>query len=379
MDTSSKSLSKTAREYFINWSQTNPGLSLGIGAIQTMDHMIQQIKIASLSQLFTSTLPELTQTLVHTFPGSMSVENACKIYSSVVTRGDTEGQQDIEPTIRANSRNIAKSVAQSHKIIHKSVNSFLRDGQIILIHSYSHVVTSALINAASQGKRFRVIITESRPECEGYVLAAQLKNHNIPVTMIVDSMVAHILATVDLVLVGAEAVVENGGIINKVGTYQLGIVAKAFNKPMYVLSESFKFCRQFIFHQQDIEDNVTSLIQSRIATAEQEHRQEAAAAAEEEKKLTSSGGGGGGDGDTTALSSSSSPTSTSHTVAPHTLRQHLVPLVIPTALCSEYVDNDEYLDHKWDFTPPDYITLIFSDVGILSPSAVSDELFKLSY
>ena len=35
---------------------------------------------------------------------------------------------------------------------------------------------------------------------------------------------------VDIVLVGAEAVVENGGIINKLGTYQLSIVARSLNK-----------------------------------------------------------------------------------------------------------------------------------------------------
>lgn len=359
-----KTITKVARDYFINWSNANPDLSLGIGAVQTMDHMIQQVDIVSLGQLVTVTLPELSSALVHCFPGSMSVENACKIYSSVVTRGDNEGTQDVGPTIRANSKNIAQSVLRSHDAIHRSVNTFLRDGQIILIHSHSHIVTSALVNAAAQGKRFRVIITESRPECEGYKLAAKLKAHNIPVTMIVDSMVAHILATVDLILVGAEAVVENGGIINKVGTYQLGIVAKALHKPVYVLAESFKFCRQFIFHQQDIEDNVTSLIQSRFATAKRQQQGE---------EMNNNN-----NGPTIQANNTNSETKSS-TAAPHTLGQHLVPLVIPTALCSEHVEEDEYLDHKWDFTPPDYITLIFSDVGILSPSAVSDELFKLSY
>lgn len=48
---------------------------------------------------------------------------------------------------------------------------------------------------------------------------------------------------VDLVLVGAEAVVENGGVINKLGTYQIAMAAKAHSVPVYVAAESYKFAR----------------------------------------------------------------------------------------------------------------------------------------
>lgn len=45
---------------------------------------------------------------------------------------------------------------------------------------------------------------------------------------------------VDMVLVGAEGVVESGGIINKIGTYTLAIAAKSHNTPFYVAAESYK-------------------------------------------------------------------------------------------------------------------------------------------
>lgn len=73
---------------------------------------------------------------------------------------------------------------------------------------------------------------------------------------------------VDLVIVGAEGVVESGGIINKVsrtqcvyvlsititqiGTYQIAVMAKALNKPFYVVAESFKFVRLFPLKQDDV-------------------------------------------------------------------------------------------------------------------------------
>jgi len=50
---------------------------------------------------------------------------------------------------------------------------------------------------------------------------------------------------VDLVIVGAEGVMEDGGIVNKVGTFQVAVLAKALGKPFYVATESYKFARMF--------------------------------------------------------------------------------------------------------------------------------------
>ena len=45
---------------------------------------------------------------------------------------------------------------------------------------------------------------------------------------------------VDMVLVGAEGVVENGGVINKLGTFQAALAASCHNIPFYVAAESYK-------------------------------------------------------------------------------------------------------------------------------------------
>lgn len=61
-----------------------------------------------------------------------------------------------------------------------------------------------------------MIVTETRPDQSGYKLAKKLQDAHVPVMIIVDSAVAHYMDGVDLVLVGAEAIVENGGIVNMV-------------------------------------------------------------------------------------------------------------------------------------------------------------------
>ena len=55
-----------------------------------------------------------------------------------------------------------------------------------------------------------------------------------------------------MVIVGAEGVVENGGIISRLGTYQMGLLAKSKGKPFYVVAESHKFVRLFPLSQFDL-------------------------------------------------------------------------------------------------------------------------------
>jgi len=64
--------------------------------------------------------------------------------------------------------------------------------------------------------------------------------------------VAYSLGKVDMVIVGAEGVVENGGIISRMGTYQMGLLAKSKGKPFYVVAESHKFVRLYPLSQFDL-------------------------------------------------------------------------------------------------------------------------------
>lgn len=93
---------------------------------------------------------------------------------------------------------------------------FIQDNTTVMIHSYSRVVMMLLLKAAALNRRFRVLVTEARPTSRGYQAAQNLRKNGIPTTVILDAAVGHYIEKVDMVLVGAEGVVENGGIINQV-------------------------------------------------------------------------------------------------------------------------------------------------------------------
>jgi len=82
-----------------------------------------------------------------------------------------------------------------------------------------------------------VFCTETRPYNQGSRLTAfELVHEKIDASLICDSMVAACMQqhTIDAVVVGADRVVANGDTANKIGTYQVAIVAKHHNVPFYV-------------------------------------------------------------------------------------------------------------------------------------------------
>ncbi|OLL24889.1 Methylthioribose-1-phosphate isomerase [Neolecta irregularis DAH-3] len=79
------------------------------------------------------------------------------------------------------------------------------------------------------GRLSRAYCTETRPYNQGSRLTAyELVHEGIPSTLITDSMVASLLCQHDItaVIVGADRIVKNGDTANKIGTYQLSILAK---------------------------------------------------------------------------------------------------------------------------------------------------------
>ena len=127
--------------------------------------------------------------------------------------------------------------------------SLIGDGSRVLTHCNAGALATGGIGtalapvyvAASQGKNVCVLATETRPLLQGSRLTAwELTRAGIPVTVITDSAAAARMRAgeVDLCIVGADRVVANGDVANKVGTYSLAVVAHHHRIPFYVAMPS---------------------------------------------------------------------------------------------------------------------------------------------
>jgi methylthioribose-1-phosphate isomerase len=127
--------------------------------------------------------------------------------------------------------------------------SLIGEGSRVLTHCNAGALATGGIGtalapvyvAASEGKKVCVLATETRPLLQGSRLTAwELTRAGIPVTVITDSAAAARMRAgdVDLCIVGADRVVANGDVANKVGTYSLAVVAHHHRIPFYVAMPS---------------------------------------------------------------------------------------------------------------------------------------------
>jgi methylthioribose-1-phosphate isomerase len=91
--------------------------------------------------------------------------------------------------------------------------------------------------AYQQGSNLHVLVPETRPYLQGARLTAwELHRGGIPLTVITDNMVGHFLKTgkVGAIVTGADRIAANGDTANKIGTYQMAVLAKENNVPFYI-------------------------------------------------------------------------------------------------------------------------------------------------
>ncbi|KAF5305506.1 hypothetical protein FQA39_LY01597 [Lamprigera yunnana] len=292
--------------HFLNIVEKQKDISAGIAAIMTLMEVIKLHKESSTIQGLMEDLKFGMEAMKTTNYSAAAITSGCELFRRFITLAamDYKVFEECKEIMLTRGNLFLKKLLEAKSKIVKLGTQFIVDGSKILTHSKSRVVLHTLTEAAKQNRNFEVFVTKSAPDDSGIHMFNALKALHIPCTLILDCAVGYVMEEVDFVMVGAEAVVESGGIVNKIGSYTMAVCAKAMNKPFYVLTESFKFSRLFPLGQSDL---------------------------------------------------------------PHEYKYS-----------PQMRKNDLTKQHpRVDYTPPALITLLFTDLGILTPSAVSDELIKL--
>lgn len=140
---------------------------------------------------------------------------------------------------------MAQEDIETNKKIGAHGLKLFQDGDMVLTHcnagslaTVAYGTALGVIRAAREsGKRLSVIATETRPVMQGSRLTAfELLHDGIDVSLITDTAVGHMMAmgAVNHVVVGADRVLRTGHVFNKIGTYQVAILANKHNVPFYV-------------------------------------------------------------------------------------------------------------------------------------------------
>ncbi|MFQ5647772.1 MAG: translation initiation factor eIF-2B [Candidatus Aenigmatarchaeota archaeon] len=125
----------------------------------------------------------------------------------------------------------------------------IRKGDTVLTHCHSHSVVEIFRQAKAQGKKFQVIVTETRPLYQGLRTAQDLLKARIPVTYCIDAAAGVMMKRATKVLVGSDALLPDGSVANKVGTFPIALLARQFGRPLYVVGETLKMTERVELEQ----------------------------------------------------------------------------------------------------------------------------------
>ncbi|XP_074278129.1 translation initiation factor eIF2B subunit delta-like isoform X2 [Silene latifolia] len=136
---------------------------------------------------------------------------------------------------------VNEKIIIANKVIVNHTASKIRDGDVLLTYGCFSVVEKALINAHELGKKFRVIIIDSRPKLEGQGLLRRLVSKGLRCTYTHINAVSYVMHEVTRVLLGAASVFSNGTVYSRIGTACVAMVAHSFRVPVFVCCEAYKF------------------------------------------------------------------------------------------------------------------------------------------
>eukprot|EP00300_Choanocystis_sp_HF-7_P037335 c53430_g1_i1.p1 GENE.c53430_g1_i1~~c53430_g1_i1.p1 ORF type:complete len:331 (+),score=79.80 c53430_g1_i1:45-995(+) len=290
-------------------------MSAQVAVIRVLTTVVKNSKARTMMELEREVRVVVSELMQRVPDSYFAVSSGSELFVRSFTRPKIEIKdiEDLKSWVVRTTESVVERAMRSRSTIADLFNRFVGDNMTILTISHSRVVMECLARAAKQ-KRLRVLVTESKGSLSGMESAHELQRLGIPVTLILDSAVAFHMKRVDAVIVGAEAIAESGGSIARPGAYQTAILAREFNTPFYIACESYKFARIYPLAQGDL-PNPRSMV-------------------------TTPG----------------SPAS---------------------MLIGDCPEGLQVSVPRWEYTPPKFITLLFTDLGVLTPSAVSDELIKM--
>ena len=140
-------------------------------------------------------------------------------------------------------------IESKYQKLFKNVRKYLSDSNYILTLSNSATLVEIFKRLKKDNKKLKIVIAESRPKNEGRLFAKALTKHKIKIEFITDAMLSLYIPKIDTVVLGADAILKNGNIINKIGSKSAALLCRHYKKPCYVITTKDKITSRNKFHQ----------------------------------------------------------------------------------------------------------------------------------
>lgn len=176
-------------------------------------------------------------------PLAVSMMNALRYFKLQLTQIDTN-LKDSEKKVKLQEiidTYIHDDIRKASDAISMKVREKISNGDVILTYGCSSLITKILLEAQNDGKKFKVVIVDGRPLLEGRELLRRLVVAGLDCSYVLINALSYVMNSVTKVILGAHAILTNGYVMSRIGTAQVALVAREYNKPVLVCCETYKF------------------------------------------------------------------------------------------------------------------------------------------
>jgi methylthioribose-1-phosphate isomerase len=217
-----------------------------IGVAGAMGLALGAYSIRSKSKTtFLNRFKEMTDEMLLARPTAVNLRWAIERMEGLVKKMVEQPVDEIKSALKQESEKILAEDIEINRMIGKNGLSLIPNGATILTHCNAGALATGgygtalgVIRAAFEnGKDIKVIADETRPWLQGLRLTAfELMEEKIPVSVIADNAAGFLMRKkmINLVITGADRIAVNGDVANKIGTYQVAVLAKTNRIPFYV-------------------------------------------------------------------------------------------------------------------------------------------------
>ena len=186
---------------------------------------------------FRASMRSAARDLRETRPTAVSLPNALRY---VLQRMEGRDVDALRRSVVEASESFVRQLDRAQEDLGRVGANRLADGDTVMTHCHSTDALACIEAAVEQGKSISAVVKETRPRNQGHITAEQLREAGVPVTLIVDSAARRYLDEVDHVVVGADSIAADGGVINKIGTSGLAVNARERGVPIMTAAQTIK-------------------------------------------------------------------------------------------------------------------------------------------
>ena len=214
-----------------------------LGAFQEMVRDYKTPPEKTLGRDLSTRLKHAIDFLAACRPLSVSMGNAIKYVKKLVVASplhlpESEAKAEL---VRQIDWFLTEKIAMARRAVVELALGKIRDGDVLLTFAWSDVVEEVFVAAHEAGKQFRVVLVDSSPklECQGFT--KRLLQRGLHVSYCHVTAVSYIMREATKVFIGAAYVCANGTVVSRNGAAAVAMVARSCSVPVMVCCETYKF------------------------------------------------------------------------------------------------------------------------------------------